>query len=465
MRTKANAPPGEREVRPMPPRPRATAVHPTAVHPTAVHPTAVPRGPALLLALQSTAGNAAVQRMVRLADPPRAARVLPQRERRAFVDAELTARRDRADGRRVIEDMAGTSDVLDFSSRSELRAELIKRVTMTQVMQDSQAGSGRLAPFGYPFTGASRYWGPRVGYAARDYWVPPTPDDYDLRRDPVKRADLRNRPRRERHLVFGDQGASYRFDLSPRGVADPWQAIMTLFSPQAPHKRTLVHCDYLVSLVHFRAFMATLGKAAFNARIAAYGAGNIQLRYDLFSELEPRVAASAGSRPGLNSIRQVVPASPRDLVIGDHVYFYNHPAYDVINRRIGNAWRLENAVLVLRSGGNDVFLGHGSGRKTAAQMKAKLAEEYNDVASEALRLVQRTRRGSASSRAAARAELTTRFPGVVEVGGRWRVQGTGMRRVAVDIPLALLRPSQIPGLFDPANPGVMYPVRRAVESA
>lgn len=427
-------------------------------------PSAAPMLAAGIIALQRSAGNHAVQRLVRLAEPPSPARTLNPVDRRRFVRTELRSARDHAEGLRVIQDMGAASDVLDFSSRDELRAELVKRVTMTQVMQDSQAAVGGLIAFGYPFTGSSQYWGPRVGFAAKDYWVPPTPDNYDLRRDPAKRAEIRSKPRGERHTVFGDQG-NYHFDLSPRGAADPYKAIMTLFDRQPPHKRTLVHCDYLVSLVHFRAFMASLGKPAFNTRIAAYGPSKIQLRWDLFSELEPSLNTGSGLRSGLGSIRQVVPSSPADLVIGDHVYFWNHPAYDVINDTVGNAWRLENAILISRPGGTDVFLGHGSGRKTAAQMRAKLAEEYNDVATIALRLVGRTRRGSAASRAAARAELSSRFPGLALVGTTWRIQGTGLRGVAVDIPLSLLRASQIPGMFDPADRAHLYPVRRAAESA
>jgi len=143
----------------------------------------------------------------------------------------------------------------------------------------------------------------------------------------------------------------------------------------------------------------------------------------------------------------------------------NHPAYDVINANIGNAWRLENAVLVARRGGVDVFLGHGSGYKTARQMQAKLAEEYNDVAMIALRLVQRTRHGGTSARVAARAELGTRFPGVVQVAGIWRIHGTGLLGVPVDLELRRLRASEVPGLHDPRDTSRMYPVRRPVESA
>lgn len=413
-----------------------------------------------LVELQRTAGNAAVQRLVKLARPPAPLTEMTRAERRAFVRTELPAGRQRRDGLMIIEDMAATSDQLLFQTPAELRAELVKRVTMSEVMEDSQTAVGGQKAFGYPFTEPSLYWGPRVNAAASAYWEPAVVDNYDLRRDPAKRRELRGKPRHERHTVFGDPGGSYEWKLTSDGRRDPYEAIMRLFDRQPAHKRSLLHCDYLVSLVHFRAFMASLGRAAFNARIAAYGADKIKLRWNLFTDLEPGTLA----RPGLGSIRQVIPANEADLVVGDHVYFMNHPAYDVINRTIGNAWRLENAVLVTRRGGQDVFLGHGSGHKTEAQMRAKLAEEYNDVATIALRLVQRTRRGSSADRAAARTELATRFPGVVEVSGTWRVRGTGLLSVPVDLELRLLRASDIPGLRDPRDTTRMYPVRRAVES-
>jgi hypothetical protein len=414
----------------------------------------------VITSLQRTAGNQAVQRLVRLTSPPAAPKVLTAAERRAFVRSVFPAGRQRSVGLTIIEDMARTSDFLEFQSPLELSSELRKRVTMSMLMESSQSSSGGLTAFGYPFTGRSLYWGPRVNAAAKDYWVPPVGDNYDLRRDPAKRAEIRRLPRGERHRVFGDPPGLYEFGLSATGRADPWNAIMLLFTMQPPHKRSLIHCDYLISLVTFRAFMGTLGRTAFNARIAAYGPDRIKLRWNLFAELEPTTVAG----PGLGSIRQVVPANPADLVIGDHVYFWNHAAYDVINDNVGNAWRLENAVLVSRKSGEDIFLGHGSGHKTSRQMRAKLAEEYNDVARIALRLVQKTRRGPAAARAAARTELSTRFH-VVLVAGKWRIQGTGLRGVHVDDELKLLRASDIPGLQDPADTTRMYPVRRPIESA
>ena len=426
-----------------------------SARPSVVHPAMGALGRAAVTALQGSAGNAAVQRLVKLTEPPKPARTLTSGEQKAFVNSELTTKRDKAEGLQVIRDMAAASDIMDFATRDELRTELIKRVTMTEVMQDSQVTSKGMSGFGYPFTRPSLYWGPRVNFAAKDFWEPAPPDGYSLREDPAKRAQIGGKPRSERYAVYGDQAGGYSFKLSATGAADPYEAILKLFEPQAAHKRTLIHCDYLISLVHFRAFMATLGKPAFNARVKAYGPNKVTLRWDLFQELQVNLpgAARGTTRPGLGSIRPMRPTSPADLVIGDHVFFYNHRSYDVINRRIGNAWRLENALLIARHGGTDVFLGHGSGRKTDADMRAKLAEEYNDVANMALLLVQRTKPGrSAATRAAARTELASKFPGVVQVGGRWRVVGNGIFDLPVDIPLSRLRASQIPACSTPQTP-------------
>lgn len=367
---------------------------------------------------------------------------------------------------RVLADMSRTSDEQRFSSLDELRVELLKRVTTSLTMQDSQArirrGEGDEAytvqAFGYPFSGDALLYGPRVNYAARAYWTPQPPDNYARRRDRAKVRQIRSLPRNRRHEVYGDM-ADYRWTLSADGRRDPWEAIMRLFVPQSPHRRTLIHCDYLVSLVHFRSFAAAVGKEAFNQRIAAHGHDRVVLDWNLFTNLD---MPTRPGDPSLQSLQSVHPADESDLVIGDHVYFFNHEAYDAINARIGNAWRLENAVLVDQGArGEDVFLGHGSGRKTTAQMKAKLAEEYNDVARVALRVTSRVDRGEAG----AEAELRQHFPNVVQEPstGDWRVRGAGLAG-DVDVDLRLIRPDEVLGLHDPWTPGRLYAVRRPVES-
>ena len=242
---------------------------------------------------------------------------------------------------------------------------------------------------------------------------------------------------------------------------------MKLFVPQPAHRRSLIHCDYLISLVHFRSFAATLGQAEFNRRVNLNGPDKMVLRFDLFTELQtdPSVVGPPGL---LASLQLVRPADEFDFVVGDHVYFFNHAAYGALNENIGNAWRLENALLIDRLGGSnddrtvgqDVFLGHGSGRKTSHQMKAKLAEEYNDVVAMAQPIARRVDSGDP----AASTEMTERFPNVHKVGAEWRVQGDGFAGPA-DIELRRIQPDEVIGPKDPDNPGLMYPVRRPMESA
>jgi hypothetical protein len=254
--------------------------------------------------------------------------------------------------------------------------------------------------------------------------------------------------------------------LTDAGKRDPFSALMKLFVPQPAHRRSLLHCDYLISLVHFRSFAATMGQDEFNRRVNVHGADKMVLRYDMFTELQtdPAVVGPPGM---LASLQLVRPADEFDFVVGDHVYFFNHAAYDPLNDAIGNAWRLENALLVDRLGGSnddrtvgtDIFLGHGSGRKTLHQMKAKLAEEYNDVVAIAQPIASRADRGDPS----AATEMATRFPKVLKVGDEWRVQGDGLAGT-VDFELRRIQPDEVIGPHDPDSPGQMYPVRRPMES-
>jgi hypothetical protein len=397
-------------------------------------------------------------------------REMPRPEREAFSRARYRGRR-RSLAFRIMADMASASDHFRFTTTQELEEELLKRITSSLVMQETQehvkVGEGTQQAFGYPFSGNALLYGPRVNYSARAYWVPSPPDTYARRTDSAKNRRLRSLPRHERHTVYGDQGASYKWELTDAGKRDPYNALMKLFVPQPPHRRSLLHCDYLISLVHFRSFAATLGQAEFNRRVNQYGPEKMVLRYDLFTELQtdPSVVGPPGP---LASLQLVRPADEFDFVVGDHVYFFNHAAYDPLNKAVGNAWRLENALLVDRLGGSnddrtkgtDIFLGHGSGRKTLHQMKAKLAEEYNDVVAMAQPLAARADRGDPS----ASTELSTRFPNLHKVGAEWRVQGTGLAG-AVDIELRRIQPDEVIGPHDPKSPGQMYPVRRPMQSA
>jgi hypothetical protein len=390
-------------------------------------------------------------------------------EREAFSRRRYRGRR-RSLAFRIMADMASASAEMRFEDENELGVELLKRITSSMVMQESQeafkVGEGTQQAFGYPFTGGALLYGPRVNYSARTYWTPRPPDDYARRTNSALNRRLRSLPRHERYTVYGDMD-DYSWSLTDAGKLDPYNALMKLFVPQPAHRRTLLHCDYLISLVQFRSFAATLGQTEFNRRVDQYGADKIVLRFDLFSDLETDTSLVGPPGP-LASLQLVRPADEFDFVVGDHVYFFNHAAYDPLNENIGNAWRLENTLLIDRLGGSnddrtkgtDIFLGHGSGRKTSHQMKAKLAEEYNDVVAIAQPIAARADRGDA----AATTEMTTRFPNVHKVGAEWRIQGDGLAG-AVDIELRRILPDEVIGTHDPDNLSLMNPVRRPMQSA
>jgi hypothetical protein len=118
-----------------------------------------------------------------------------------------------------------------------------------------------------------------------------------------------------------------------------------------------------------------------------------------------------------------------------------------------------------------VFLGHGSGRKTAAEMRAKLAEEFNDVARLTLSFTGRASSKDSKTATAATAELARRFPDVKLVGGEWRIVGVApLARdmgctVQVNEKLRLIKPDEVVGLRNPCHLTQLYSVRRPIESA
>ena len=380
----------------------------------------------------------------------------------------------------IIEDMAAAADTFDFADEHELESEIVKRESTVAHMKESQdvVSGSQQAAFGYPFSGASILYGPRVNYSARDYWEPPVPDAYALRVDKKKNKELLALPRHERCKVYGDQCGTYSWGLTAKGKADPYEAIKQLFVAQAPHKRTLIHCDYLVSMVNFRSFADSIGSAEFNKRVKAYGTDKIRLSWNAFQNLEAEFYETVkvggkdtqAKRTGLGSLQRVVPSSEADLVVGDHVVFFNHLAYDPLNQNICNAWRLENAVLIGKDAkGTDIFLGHGSGQRNASQLRSKLAEEFNDVAKKALALVEQTKYKDAKVQAQALSGLTAKFPNVKQVGAEWHIQGNTdlctAKKVAVDEKLRQIKPSEVLGPQSPCDPSKMFPVDRPIESA
>lgn len=399
--------------------------------------------------------------------------------RAAFLKAQKWTNPARA--KAILDDMASAADTFDFDDQAELGREIEKRSSTVADLLKSQETSGEagatMSGFGYPFSNDALLYGPRVNWSARDYWVPKVVDDYKVRTDKTKNKQLRDSPRHMRCNVYGDQCGLYSWHLSAVGKADPFHALSYLFTPQPPHKRSLIHCDYLISVVNFMSFAKSIGEAEFNKRVAAFGPDKIILYWNAFTDLDlaiwqreasgdlPADATKRVVQGGLGSTQAVQPSSEADLVIGDHVVFSNHQAYTLINQGVGNAWRLENAVLIRRGQGGDIFLGHGSGQRNSAQMNAKLVEEYNQVADEAVTLTAQADLKVPATQKTARAKLPIRFPNVQKVGTEWKVLGKDYCGNVVDFKVRRITTKEVPGLKDPCDLAKMGWVRRPIELA
>jgi hypothetical protein len=359
-------------------------------------------------------------------------------QRAKFVKANFSAaNQDLATA--IVEDMASATDEFEFENRTELYVEVFKRMRTSRLMRETQRDLGKLGKaFGYPRKNPDGTWmkdlGPRVNKAADKYW------------DPVQ-----------------DVNGSYNFPLSKDGRDNAYVALKSLFTPQAKKSdRTLIHCDYLASVVHLRVFAETIGAKAFNDRVKN-GTIPVILKWNGFEEIETSIFRSA-SRESLQEVR---PSSEKDLVIGDHVIFWNHRTYDLINAGIHEAWRLENAVLVDKTKrGADIFLGHGSGEQTKAGMLGKLVAEYNKVTDMALSLIDQTRSKDPKTSKDASDKMATKFPWIKPAGTEWHIRGSAHGKTFDKKvqPITASDPELI-GLKDPSDPTRMNLVKRPKESA
>ena len=355
-----------------------------------------------------------------------------------FIERNFVAR-DRGSAGKILEDMLQSNE-LSFRDEEALRTEIFKRMETVKFMQESQGPPYGVA-FDYPNKPSAKAClpgnqdgkkiNPRVNKAAEPYWGP-----------------------------VQDAQGDYHFDLSDAGKQNAYQALSTLFTHQKSIcDMTLIHCDYLASVVHFRAFAESIGIEEFNRRVRS-GAIKMRLAWNGFRDLEE--GGGAHSKES-TSLREVRPRNEGDLVIGDHVIFWNHRAYDAINKKIHNAWRLENAILINRRGKVDHFLGHGSGEHTDDTMRDKLASEYNIVVEKAKRVIDRTKSKDPSTASAAQAELSENFPYVINELGEWKIVVQELGRT---FPLTKIdrKDPNLTGLRDRDNPTRMNCVKRPVEA-
>ena len=373
-----------------------------------------------------------------------------------FLTQQFSAA-DRPLAERILRDIfAVTADKLDFADLGELRTEVFKRLRMSQLMRESQQGES----FDYPenmkagdcpdFDATNQMKNARVNLAARAYW-----------------SD-----------VILDSELIYYFRLTPYGKEHGFDALTKLFTPQGPGrqnandpdpnicKKTLIHCDYLVNVIHYRTYAETIGTAKFD-RLVKDGILDLWLTYTGFPN--PKVEDWRKSPKGL-SVQEVRPASEKDLVIGDHVIFWNHLGYDGLNEKFSGPWRLENAVLVDQdAAGRDIFEGHGTPERTHDEMRKELADAYNPLATAALNLAT-----DVDDEIRPMSDLTNRFPNVERKGANnWVIVDPGLygdtarkgQRYKLRTVSDWINDPDMPGLRDPHDRGKMYPVKRPLESA
>jgi hypothetical protein len=250
-------------------------------------------------------------------------------------------------------------------------------------------------------------------------------------------------------------GEAYYFELSDQGKQHAYQAITALFTPQTdPKARTLIHCDYLISLIEYRAWAETIGVTMFDDNVRM---GNIVpvLKYDGFADLAKDTNLSDGTKVvKTQPLSKVTLTSESEFVIGDHVVFYNHPTYDALTEGDPDVWKLENAVVVSSGKSGLLFQGHGypTPLPKSALMDA-LCAKYNLHVARARKLIadEKAAKG-ASAKAAARTKRETLYPRVKIEGGRWVVSGTStVTGATASRPLGELTPATAPGLRHPRD--------------
>ena len=357
---------------------------------------------------------------------------------------------------KVLRDVLAVA-TLDFTDAAEFKNEIFKRLRISAMMQESQASSNG---FDYPESvradsGCSDYQPPqgnykinlanaRVNKAARDYW----------------------------NDVVLDQQLIYYFDLTSKGRDNAYDALTKLFTPQSSIcDKTLIHCDYLVNVIQFRAYAESIGTDKFDSFVKS---GRIQMRltYSGFPQPWPQPADSRSPK-ALGYSQNTRPNSRSDFIIGDHVIFWNHLAFDGLNVMQQSPWRLENAVLVDKDdSGEDLFQGHGSGPAIREHGMLKelvsAAGGYNYLARPALAMTRDIDAGQPRQ-----AELQREYPQVTKQAGRWIVTDPGSQRERQGNIYGLKLADEtnpesdplLPGLKDPLNPNQLGQVDRPIESA
>ncbi len=342
----------------------------------------------------------------------------------------------------IIRNMHDVTTNLYFDDHREAVREVRKRALISLFMRASQGRTRGTRPTGYP-RACGPDPGPRVSQAADPYWIV--------------------------HPSTGAQ--SYWFELSATGEANGYEALRTLIFNHRGSAclRTLMHCDYMVSAQQFFVMADTMGRADFNQAVSD-GDITLEIRWNSYENIVADTATSAGE---FQSLQWVNLNREDDFVIGDHVLFFNHDAFDDMNRVHRNVrgnfsnWRLENAIIIDfdQASGEPRFQGHGyfSPKRRSAFVTA-MAGKMNELVAAANSAINA---GNSSNLGFSYPD-GTRFEVVRDVSGTWKIfyhRGLGVDAgLPVDaMPLRSFGPSDYPNPF--VQPGhSQIKVRRPIES-
>lgn len=345
---------------------------------------------------------------------------------------------------------------LDFTDANEFKNEVFKRIRVSQLLEESQAGTNG---FEYP-----ENIGPNSGCA--DYNPPQANNKINL-----ANARVTKDAREYWTGVVLDPNLIFYFDLTPKGLENTCDALVKLFTPQESIcDKTLFHFDYLINVIQFRAYAESLGVDKFNSLVSS---GRIIMRLTWSGIPQMKPWENQKSPKGLGSMQDFRPGAREDLIIGDHVTFFNHLAFDGLSVRQQSPWRFENAVLVDKdSNGQDLFQGHGSDPKsTEHKMLTQLISAdggSNYLAQPAIKLTHDIDAGLHRQ-----ADLDREYPNVTKQQGKWKVidpvRQEARRGRVYDLILAHGKNTEaeplLPGLKDPWNTNELNTVDRPIESA
>jgi Domain of unknown function (DUF4157) len=388
---------------------------------------------------------------------------MTQKEQGDFIERNFPTNREMAE--KILKDLlAVKGDEVDFEDEQELKTEIFKRIRISELMKRSQTSDA----FDYP-----------ESMTEEDHCA-----GYD-KQNPMKNARVNKAARQFWTDVIVDPRYIYYFNLSPEGKENAFEALVSLFTPQRKIcDKTLIHCDYLTSVIQLRTFAETIGAKAFNARIKRGEAG-FSLTYYGSDYLIPPDVKPAGDvtamavTPKSVSLQVMRPASEADLVIGDHVVFWNHLGYDALTAARPGPWRLENAVLVDKdSQGRDLYEGHGAPYDVVAKkvkpapkdvMLEDLIKVYNGHVTDALAMTKDVEHNNSQ----AQEKLNKDFPFVQRgADGKWLIRerqdrDENKRRPKQSYELRELTGPDDPeliGLRDPYDQSKMGTVERPIES-